>query len=365
MSSKSISKLGYSDISPYRHNPYLDIETPQGLITMENTSMDLLGVDNKGNIQYMKANSKNPYKFQGNKVREIPTGNPYARGGFSYKDAINYLYDGSDESDNSDAPQNDNTAPSQEEIQSLTDRISQLEGNQGQQQDPNYQAAMDVANSDLGDGTSPSGTGNPYTSGGRGGVGESGTNPPVDNAANYEKGLQRAIGNPYNNLEGDAAAQYAFNYYKSQGLSPQASAGIVGNLIQESGNFRGDVISGSRKGDSGLATGIAQWHPDRLQGLIADASRTGKNPYTLNAQLDYVLKEATQRGDIKAIQGAKSADEAANIFAARYERPATIDPYRAKYAKKLYPYQKGGTYSLSYDEVKELKKQGYKFKLTQ
>lgn len=70
MDYKSI--MGYANGSPYRNNPYLDIETPEGLITMEDTPIDLLGIDNTGHTQVMKAGEKNPYKFKGDTVREIP-----------------------------------------------------------------------------------------------------------------------------------------------------------------------------------------------------------------------------------------------------------------------------------------------------
>ena len=67
-----ISMLGYSNNSPFRGNPYLDIHTPEGLIDMSNTNMDLIGIDNKGNKKKMKAGRKNPYKFEGDIVREVP-----------------------------------------------------------------------------------------------------------------------------------------------------------------------------------------------------------------------------------------------------------------------------------------------------
>lgn len=66
------SILGYSKGSPYANNPFLDIFTPEGLIDMSNTPKDLLGIDNKGNKKKMKANNKNPYKFEGDMVREVP-----------------------------------------------------------------------------------------------------------------------------------------------------------------------------------------------------------------------------------------------------------------------------------------------------
>lgn len=67
-----ISILGYSENSPFKGNPYLDIHTPNGLIDMSNTYMDLIGIDNKGNKKKMKAGRKNPYKFEGDIVREVP-----------------------------------------------------------------------------------------------------------------------------------------------------------------------------------------------------------------------------------------------------------------------------------------------------
>lgn len=66
------SLLGYSQNSPYSGNPFLDIHTPEGLIDMSSTPIDLMGIDNKGNKKKMKAGRKNPYKFEGDMVREIP-----------------------------------------------------------------------------------------------------------------------------------------------------------------------------------------------------------------------------------------------------------------------------------------------------
>lgn len=66
------SILGYSKGSPYSKNPYLDIHSPSGTIDMSSTPMDLLGIDEHGNQKYMKANSKNPYQFEGKMIREIP-----------------------------------------------------------------------------------------------------------------------------------------------------------------------------------------------------------------------------------------------------------------------------------------------------
>lgn len=80
---------------------------------MSETEMDLLGMDETGDIKLMKAGSKNPYKFKGKTVREIPLSNPYQMGGFTYSDLFNFLFEGDDEKSTS---QQVPTAPSTEEV---------------------------------------------------------------------------------------------------------------------------------------------------------------------------------------------------------------------------------------------------------
>jgi hypothetical protein len=91
------SVLGYSKDSPYKNSPFLDIFTPGGLIDMSNTEMDLMGVDNLGNVKKMKAGAKNPYQFEGQTVREIPIKkNPFQIGGVN-QDMLGYLFDDDEE----------------------------------------------------------------------------------------------------------------------------------------------------------------------------------------------------------------------------------------------------------------------------
>ena len=68
--SNSISKLGYSKNSPYRNNPFNIINSNN--ITMKNTPIPLLGIDNLGNRKIMKPGNKKNYIFPGNQVMEIP-----------------------------------------------------------------------------------------------------------------------------------------------------------------------------------------------------------------------------------------------------------------------------------------------------
>lgn len=101
----SISMLGYSDKSPYKHNPYLDIVAPDGRITMADTSIDLIGMDNTGMVKKMKAGRKEPYQFKGDIVREVPINNPYQKGGFTQNQLFNFLFDDDDVSSNPEPAQ--------------------------------------------------------------------------------------------------------------------------------------------------------------------------------------------------------------------------------------------------------------------
>ncbi len=102
------SILGYQQGSPYSNNPYLDIHTPEGLIDMSNTPMDLVGIDNKGNKKKMKANSKNPYKFEGSIVREIPI---MQRGGLKAIDFYKYIFNDEPQTPVSEKPVQEDQTP--------------------------------------------------------------------------------------------------------------------------------------------------------------------------------------------------------------------------------------------------------------
>lgn len=75
---KSISKLGYSKGSPFRDKPYLNIETDNGLISMENTDIPLYAVDETGFAKVLQPYS-GIHKFLGKTVTEIPI--PAAKSG--------------------------------------------------------------------------------------------------------------------------------------------------------------------------------------------------------------------------------------------------------------------------------------------
>lgn len=146
-------------------------------------------------------------------------------------------------------------------------------------------------------------------------------------SAYYNNVIAPKFGTPKGTPNQNAA--FAYSYLQQKGIQPHIAAGIVGNLMQESG-LKTDAI-----GDGGKARGIAQWHPDRFAGLQTFAK--GRNPYALDTQLDYLVHEASSRGDLKKMSIAKNSGEAAYLFAKHFERPKVIDSNRIQYARQLHP----------------------------
>lgn len=300
-----ISLLGYSQGSPFAGNPYLDIHSPKGLIDMSRTPMDIIGTDEKGNQKYMKAFSKNPYKFKGKVIREVPV---KQMGGM-----IDFLM----EQDQPEQEEEEEDVIEQTDNQDVTspNLLKKLSMSiaMGEDEEDNPFIVPTTGDPDAisAYGAKLAKKGNPYTY------------PSANDNTPKLSGTNEKI-------------KYAYQFFLQKGLEPHHAAGIVGNLVQESGHFRDDVIAGTRKGDEGKATGIAQWHPDRAKELEKWASRNGMNPYSLDAQLEFVYHEARQRGDIGALSKTKTPEEAAFVFAKRYERPKIIDPNRINYAKQIY-----------------------------
>jgi len=134
---------------------------------------------------------------------------------------------------------------------------------------------------------------------------------------------------------GSISSNEAIDYLvKKHGLTPAQAAGVVGNLVQESGLKSGAHNESSKENSYGLA----QWNAKagRLQKLAAYASSQGKDLGDPKMQLDYLMHELNTDPSLggKELRGAQTAEEAANIFATKFERPQTVEPVRMKYAAK-------------------------------
>jgi hypothetical protein len=139
--------------------------------------------------------------------------------------------------------------------------------------------------------------------------------------------------------EGESISQAAaVRYFTERGLTPEQSAGVVGNLMQESG------LKSNAWNESEKAYGIAQWRNERLEGLKAFAAANGKEIGDIHTQMDYILHElqTTESKAGQKLMKSSSAAEAAFNFGKYYERPAVVENTRIAYAEQaLQSYGKG------------------------
>jgi hypothetical protein len=117
---------------------------------------------------------------------------------------------------------------------------------------------------------------------------------------------------------GDSTAGRAIAYFQKAGWSAAQAAGIVANLIAESG------LNPRSQGDHGQAYGAAQWHPDR-QAAFARLYGHSIQGSSLEEQLAFVNQELTTGGESSAgrlLKGVQNAALAGALVSKYYERPA-------------------------------------------
>lgn len=122
-------------------------------------------------------------------------------------------------------------------------------------------------------------------------------------------------------------SKYIQQKLMSMGFTASAAAGVVGNLVQESG-LRTDAI-----GDNGTSGGLAQWHNERLDALKRFADARGKKWTDLDTQIEFLAEEMrTSYADTYAkMQSAELPEIAGQIMTDEYEIP---DPASANYAQR-------------------------------
>lgn len=135
----------------------------------------------------------------------------------------------------------------------------------------------------------------------------------------------------------NANGKEIYNYLQSKGLSKTISAGITGNIGQES-NFNNKAVNKQ----SG-AYGLAQWLGDRKNKLF---KRYGNNPSNQN-QLDFLVDElnTTEKKALGKLNNSKTVDEATINFANHFERMGVDEANyknRVKIANKMQYYKYGG-----------------------
>jgi hypothetical protein len=117
----------------------------------------------------------------------------------------------------------------------------------------------------------------------------------------------------------EGRTEYAMDFFTSRGFTREAAAGIVGNLLAESG-----INPKSEQYGGGPGRGIAQWSVDqRWQTYLKFAKNRGLEPTDLNAQLRFIIHEMpSQMGEsAKTIKTMTDSNAAAKLFMDKYERP--------------------------------------------
>ncbi len=117
------------------------------------------------------------------------------------------------------------------------------------------------------------------------------------------------------------AERQAMEFFIKKGWSPHQAAGIVGNLIQESGLKTGAINPGDGA-DGSNSIGVAQWNSDRARAFQAYAAQNGGNANDLATQLAFVDHElgTSENTAGQALRRASNPIQAAAAFAG-YERP--------------------------------------------
>lgn len=126
--------------------------------------------------------------------------------------------------------------------------------------------------------------------------------------------------------------QAAFNFFQSRGYAPHQAAGIVGNLMHESGMNTGAV------GDKGASFGLAQWNAKRRFNLNSFARKHGTKADDFLTQLMFVDHELNndESGAADLLRKAQDVREATRIFSEKYERPGKpMMESRLSFAEKL------------------------------
>jgi hypothetical protein len=143
--------------------------------------------------------------------------------------------------------------------------------------------------------------------------------------------------------------EIAFDYFVGKGLTERQSAGVVGNLIQESGS----PINPYADQPGGPGMGIAQWSEggrwdtDSRDNVVWYVGLSARSRYSLTAQLDFTWYElSTFPGyGLADLRASTSVSTATTVFMQKFERCGTCaTTQRIAYADDvLARYGSGGT----------------------
>ncbi len=150
-------------------------------------------------------------------------------------------------------------------------------------------------------------------------------------------------GNVKVDFNGGENAKIAFQYFIGRGLTPNQSAGIVGNLQAESG-VNPDIQERNPRGNGRGGYGIAQWTGGRRVAIENYARDTGQDLKSLQFQLDYLWDQELMKGYkttvLDPIKASSTIRQSSDIFLHDFEKPfdqsERVEVYRASLGQKVY-----------------------------
>lgn len=134
------------------------------------------------------------------------------------------------------------------------------------------------------------------------------------------------------NLEGNTNAEKIWNALIKEGFSKEATAGIIGNLMQES------QCDPKARQSPGPGRGIMQWtENERWASMIMWAKN--QDPWTLETQISWMLKELKDYGVYNQIKPMTNIRSAVELFEIKMEA-AGIPRIEARYKYAIDAYAK-------------------------
>lgn len=152
-------------------------------------------------------------------------------------------------------------------------------------------------------------------------------------------------------VTGNSVAEKVWNFMIENGYSEIATAGLMGNIHQESGGFNPAIVE---NGGSGEGIGLCQWSYGRRTRLENFASERGKDWSDVDIQLEYLLWELENDGFNgnrtyqNQWENAETPEEAAIAFEKGFERAGTpMMENRIRWANTYYEQYRGSYTAVS------------------
>ena len=136
------------------------------------------------------------------------------------------------------------------------------------------------------------------------------------------RNIMRPEDNAAYGIEGTTNPERAFNFFLTFGFTPNQTAGVVGNLMQESGP---SMNTSAQAAGSKASFGIAQWNKafGRFQQLEEFANDLGRDWTDLDVQLRFIVWELERFSylGLPELRASETIVSAVIAFETKFERP--------------------------------------------